>query len=196
MEKGYLHNIVRYLFSNLRQTCTPSWEERNERPAILPKLVRGWQKLRTKMRTDKMYRKMHHKIEYFHQMFPHPEILVCVFCRKNSKCDRKTASKKFSQKIHDDAKQNPVCGCGRAGSLSICPFEKQKTIQKNRKIPQLAVLHLSAYQRFGAQFVTNSRNAPLVNAPFSKFQRSGKLLLTKPLCLVRAHQGLRILIVQ
>ena len=29
-----------------------------------------------------------------------PEFSVCFFCSKSSKCDRKTASKKFSQKIH------------------------------------------------------------------------------------------------
>ena len=59
------------------------------------------------------------------------EFLVCVFfCSKNSKCDRKMASKKFGQKIQRGTEQNPECRCGRGGSLSTCPFEKQKLSRK------------------------------------------------------------------
>ena len=47
-----------------------------------------------------------------------------------SKCHRKTASKKFSQKIHHCTNQNPECRCGRAGS--ICPFEKQTFSRKTK----------------------------------------------------------------
>ena len=63
-----------------------------------------------------------------------PKFLVCVFCicSKKLKCHRKTASKKFSQKIHHSTEQNPECRCGRAGSLSICPFEKQKLSRKTK----------------------------------------------------------------
>ena len=39
---------------------------------------------------------------------------------------RKTASKKFSLKIHCGTEQNLECRCGRGGSLSTCAFEKQK----------------------------------------------------------------------
>ena len=48
--------------------------------------------------------------------------------------------------------QNPGCRCGRGGSLSTCPFEKQKIIPKNWKFLQLAVLHLSAFQNFRPEF--------------------------------------------
>ena len=101
---------------------------------------------KTYRRTD---RKTHRKTECFHQNLPtnySPNFPCVFFCSKNSKCHRKTASKKFSQKIHHGTEQNPECRCGRGGSLSTCPFEKQTLSRKNLNFLQLAVLHLSSFQ--------------------------------------------------
>ena len=92
--------------------------------------------------------KTHRKTENVHRIFPpnfSPNFRCVFFCSKNSKCHRKTASKKFSQKIHRGTEQNPECRCGRGGSLSTCPFEKQNF---SRKTENFAVLHLSAFQLF------------------------------------------------
>ena len=106
---------------------------------------------RQKVAHRKTHRRTHRKTECFHRIFPpnfSPNFrCVCVlFCSKNSKCHRKTASKKFSQKIHRGTQQNPECRCGRGGSLSTCPFEKQELSRNKWKCIQLAVLHVSAFQ--------------------------------------------------
>ena len=56
----------------------------------------------------------------------------CLFvCSENSKKSTPNAteeqpSKTCNQKIHHGTKQDRVCRCGRAGSFSTCPFDKQK----------------------------------------------------------------------
>ena len=50
----------------------------------------------------KTHRKTHRETECFHRICPpnfSPNFRCVFFCNKNSKCHRKTASKKFSQKI-------------------------------------------------------------------------------------------------
>ena len=81
----------------------------------------------------KAYRITHRKTECFHRIFPlnfSPNFRGVFFCTKNSKCHWRTASKKFSQKIHRGTEPNPECRCGRGGSLSTCPSEKQKLSRK------------------------------------------------------------------
>ena len=88
---------------------------------------------RQKVAHRQMHWKMHRKTECFHRIFPpkfSPNFRCVFFCSKNSKCHRKTASKKFSQKIHRGTEQNPECRFGRSGSLSTCPFEKQEWSRK------------------------------------------------------------------
>ena len=82
--------------------------------------------------------------KFFTEFFP--DFRCVFFCSKNSKCHRKTASKKFSQTIHRRTEQNPECRCGRGAKPLNMPIGEAKVIPKNLKFLQLAVLHLSAFQ--------------------------------------------------
>ena len=65
-----------------------------------------------------------------------PEFSVCAFLQKEQQLPPKNGLQKFSQKIHHGAEQNPECRCGRAGSPSIYPFDKQNF---SRKTPNSSV---------------------------------------------------------
>ena len=133
--------------------CTNSsdFEAKRCSPKNAPKKVR------------KTHRKTHRKTECFHRFFSpnfSPSFRV-FFCSKNSKCHRKTASKKFSQKIHHGTEQNPECRCGRDGSLSTCPFKKQKLSRKTEHF-------------FSSQFCTSLPSNFLASLPLA-FQRGHSL---------------------
>ena len=75
------------------------------------------------------------------------EFRSVFFCSKNSTCHRKTASKKFSQKIHRGTEQKSRVPTWQGWKPLNMPLREAKIIPKNWKFLQLAVLHLSAFQQ-------------------------------------------------
>ena len=84
-------------------------------------------------RTEKRTEKRNDFTEFFHRFFPRI-FGVCFAAVRTVHANEKRPPKNSAKKSIAGTEQNPECRCGRGGSRSTCPFEKQKLSRKTENV--------------------------------------------------------------